>query len=326
MSNELVQGSGDYTYELIHDWGELPSRIKYGNCHGVRVDEAGFIYVHHTVHETSESLDTMVVFDADGKFVKSWRPEFAGGAHGLHLNKEGGEEFCYFCDINREIVVKTTLDGEELFTLGRPEESEPYARTGEDGEKIAWKPTNLAVASNGDIYVGDGYGSSYVVQYNRRGEYIRTFGGPGNGSADGPGQLKVPHGIMIDDRDGEERLLVADRSNNRLQYFTLDGRHLSFVGGVNLPCHFDIRGGDLLIPDLAARVTLMDRKNQVIAHYGEGPDDYRKRRTMSRENFMPGKFVCPHGACFDHEGNIFVVEWVEIGRVTKMRRADREHR
>ena len=316
MSNELVQGSGEHTYELIHDWGEAPSRIKYGNCHGVQVDEAGYIYVHHIVHETSESLDTMVVFDPDGRFVKSWGSEFAGGAHGLHLNKEGNVEFFYFCDIERSIVVKTTLDGEEVFTLGRPDESEVYARPGDSGEKIVWKPTNLAVAGNRDIYVGDGYGSSYVVQYNRNGDYIRTFGGPG----DGPGQLQTPHGIMIDDRNGEERLLVADRSNNRLQYFSLDGEHIEFVYGVDSPCHFDKRGGDLLIPDLAARVTLMDEDNQVIAHYGEGPDDYRGRRTMSRENFMPGRFVCPHGACFDHEGNVFVVEWVEIGRVTKMRK------
>jgi hypothetical protein len=41
---------------------------------------------------------------------------------------------------------------------------------------------------------------------------------------------------------------------------------------------------------------------------------------MSRDHFTPGKFVCPHGACFDHDGNIFVVEWVEVGRVTKLRR------
>ncbi len=40
----------------------------------------------------------------------------------------------------------------------------------------------------------------------------------------------------------------------------------------------------------------------------------------SRDKFIPGKFVCPHGACFDHDGNTFVVEWVEVGRVTKLRR------
>jgi sugar lactone lactonase YvrE len=313
-TSRLVQGSGAHTYELVHDWGELPAHIKYGNCHGVKVDEAGFIYVHHTVHETSESQDTMVVFDPDGKFVKSWGPEFAGGAHGLHIDKEGNDEYFYFCDIQRAIVVKTTLSGEEVFTLGYPDVSEIYGRPDQNGEKITWKPTNLAVASNGDIYIGDGYGSSYIVQYDRKGEYIRTFGGPG----DGPGRLQVPHGIIIDNRGGQETLLVADRSNNRLQWFTLDGEHIKFGGGVNLPCHFDIRGDELLVPDLAARVTLLDGNNDVIAHYGEGPDDWRQRRTLSRENFMVGKFVCPHGACFDREGNIFVAEWVEIGRLTKM--------
>ena len=41
---------------------------------------------------------------------------------------------------------------------------------------------------------------------------------------------------------------------------------------------------------------------------------------LTREGFIPGRFICPHGACFDHDGNIFVVEWVEVGRVTKLRK------
>ena len=76
-----------------------------------------------------------------------------------------------------------------------------------------------------------------------------------------------------------------------------------------------------MIPDLGARVTLMDKKNQVIGHLGDDceANNWRETRKMSRDHFTPGKFVCPHGACFDHAGNIFVVEWVEVGRVTKLR-------
>lgn len=308
-----VVGGRFFKFEVIHDWGELPGNIKYGNTHGVKVDSQGFVYVHHTVHENSESLDSVVVFDPDGKFVKSWGAEFAGGAHGLHLTKEGGGEFLYFCDIRRDIVKKTTLDGEEVFTLGYPAESEAY--TGPD--KVKWKPTNLAVAPNGDIYVGDGYGSSYIVQYNKDGEYIRTFGGPG----EEPGKLKVPHGIICDTRGEQPLILVADRSNRRLQYFTLDGAHLKFEHNVDLPCHFDIyKTGEMVIPDLARRVTVFDKHNNPVAHLGEGLDDWFQRRQKTREAFIPGKFVCPHGACYDHDGNIFVVEWVEVGRVTKMRR------
>ena len=117
-----------------------------------------------------------------------------------------------------------------------------------------------------------------------------------------------------------DNAVVADRRNNRLQNFTLDGKHLGFVSGVNLPCHFDFRKDLMLIPDLAARVTLLDRTNQVVLHLGEGPANYREIRTQSRAAFTPGQFICPHGACFDRDGNIFVVEWVEVGRVTKLRK------
>ena len=92
-SKAMVLGSGAYTYEAIHDWGELPPRIKWGNTHGVVEDSQGNIYVHHTVHATSDSADTMVVFDSHGKFVRSWGSDFRGVAHGLHIRKEGTDEF-----------------------------------------------------------------------------------------------------------------------------------------------------------------------------------------------------------------------------------------
>lgn len=77
----------------------------------------------------------------------------------------------------------------------------------------------------------------------------------------------------------------------------------------------------MVVPDLFARVTLLDKNNRVIVQLGDdSTSDYRKTRTMAREAFTPGKFVCPHGACFDHAGNIFVVEWVEVGRVSKLRK------
>src|ERR1700733_15100007 len=82
--------------------------------HGVCEDSQGQIYVHHTVNKVSESHDSMVVFDAEGKFVKSWGAEFQGGAHGLHIRKEGSQEFLYLCDTKRGVVVKATLNGETV--------------------------------------------------------------------------------------------------------------------------------------------------------------------------------------------------------------------
>ncbi len=168
-SKPPVVGTGKHTYEAIHDWGELPQGIKYGNTHGVVEDSRGHIYVHHTVHATSESSDSMVVFDDKGKFVKSWGKEFKGGAHGLHIQKEGSTEFLYLCDTARGIVMKATLNGEKVFQLGYPDMSEAY-KPGPDGKKPKYSPTNLAIGPTGDLYVGDGYGSSYINQYNNKGE------------------------------------------------------------------------------------------------------------------------------------------------------------
>src|ERR1700722_437225 len=137
-SKKPVLGAGEHTYEVTHDWGELPADIQYGNTHGVCEDSQGHIYIHHTVYATSEKPDSMVVFDRDGKFVKSWGSEFRGGAHGLYIRKEGGTEFLYLCDIQRGLVMKATLNGEEVFTLGYPNDSEAYAKRGPDGKPLKY--------------------------------------------------------------------------------------------------------------------------------------------------------------------------------------------
>ena len=322
-----VLGTGAHRYEAIHDWGELPPQIKWGNTHGVVEDSQRNIYVHHTVHATSDSADSMVVFDGKGKFVRSWGKEFRGVAHGLHIRQEGRDEFLYLSVTAanpkqtpqpemQAVVLKATPRGEIVWKIQGPPDVDAY-RPGADGTPKRYNPTNIAIAPNGDIYVGDGYGSSFVNQYNSKAEYIRTFGGRGAE----PGQLAEPHGIWVDERGATPVLVVADRRNNRLQRFTLDGRHLDFIPGFRLPCHFDERNGMVVVPDLHGRVTLMDDRNQIVEHLGDSnPGTNYPLRTQPRDTFIPGQFICPHGACFDHDGNIFVVEWVEVGRVTKLRR------
>jgi sugar lactone lactonase YvrE len=322
-----VIGSGEHTYEVIHDWGGFPAHISYGNTHGVAQDAQGRVYIAHTVHAGSESQDTLLVFDEKGKFIRSWGAEFKGGAHGLHVRREGRDEYLYFVDTGKgrragidptkTCMVKMTLRGEEVLRIGYPRESPHYNLDKDGNPATKFSPTNVAIAPNGDIYVADGYGSYYINQYDAKGHFIRTFGGSGKE----PGQLACPHGLIADTRGSTPVLLVADRTNNRLQRFSLDGKHLGFIGGVNLPCHFAERDGILLVPDLAARITLLDRQNRVILHLGEDASgNWQDVRKQSREHFTPGKFVSPHGACFDHDGNIFVVEWVEIGRITKLRK------
>ena len=223
-SKAPILGQGEYRYEAIHDWGELPRTIKYGNTHGVCEDSQGNIYIHHTVNAASDSLDTIVVFDHKGKFVRSWGRQFKGGAHGLTIRKEGSGEFLYLCDYEHGIVTKRTLTGEEVFTLGYPAESAAY-KPKDQTSAVVYRPTNVAIAPNGDIYVGDGYGSSFINQYNQKAEFIRTFGGLGKGDD----QIDCPHGLWVDTRGEAALLVVTDRGNSRLQRFTLEGKRVDSI-------------------------------------------------------------------------------------------------
>lgn len=308
-SNSPLVGAGEHTYEVIHDWGHLPAGCCLGNTHGVAEDSQDRIYVKQTVGQGSNCEDAVLVFDADGTFINSWGRDFKGGAHGLQLSRENGREFFYLCDTRRRLVIKTTLDGEEVWRRGVDACGDIY----NDPKRFC--PTNVAVGGE-IVFVADGYGSNYIHRFDRDGEYLGTFGGGGSA----PGQLNCPHGLMVDTRGTKPELVVADRGNRRLQYFTLEGIHVRFVADeLRAPCHFDERQGVLLIPDLESRVTLFDRNNQLITHLGDG-GHYKGIREQARAAFKNGKFVAPHSACFDHAGNIFVVEWVEVGRITKLRR------
>jgi hypothetical protein len=387
-SKYKILGEGEHQYECIHDWGDLPPNIKYGNTHSVCEDAQGHIYIHHTVHKDSQSPDSVVVFDAKGKFVRSFGPMFRGGAHGMHLSREGKTEYLYFCDEKHGIVTKRTLKGEEVWTMGYPQDSPIYQKgpgsTGPGGAAgLNYRPTNFAIAPNLDFWVGDGYGSYYMFHYSQASstaypKLVKTFGGPPAGQAQGGGgrgpaaagggrgpagaggrggekggpppqagtggvgrgpaappplgqtgvprnvpieSTNNPHGNMVDLRDpANPILLIADRGNNRILRYKLDDTPIDVVAGTKSPCHFHTYKDTIVVPDLQARVTLLDKNNNIILHLGEPTVANPPRTTENRADFIAGQFVQPHGAIFDHAGNIFVVEWVEIGRVTRLRK------
>ncbi|HSI36753.1 MAG TPA: hypothetical protein VK986_24420, partial [Tepidisphaeraceae bacterium] len=283
-------------------------------------------------------VDSTAVFDPAGKFIKSWGKEYVSGAHGMQLRKEEGGEFLYLATTGQRQIVKTDPDGNVVFKFGYPKEakradgSPVYAtskdKAGKDRPADAtFTPTNIAFhPTDGSFYVADGYGSSYVHRYNAKGEYMSTFGGRGAGD----GQLNVPHGIYTDTRDAAKPLIaVADRSNERLAYFDLDGKFVKNVKASQKanagtpyahPCNFDGRGEYLVCPGLAGVVSILDKNNEVYTYLGDNPDAAaRRNNNWPKEKMVAGFFVAPHGACFTKAGDVFVGEWVKIGRLTKLR-------
>jgi hypothetical protein len=304
-----IIGSGDHTYEVVHDWLTTPYSLRFGDTQGIAQDAYGNIYVGHTVHPDSLRNDAIAVFDPNGTFLASWGERFKGGSHGLSIRVEGDQEFIYHCDTAHRQVVKTDLLGRVLWEMGVPKEPGCY------NDKAPYVPTNVAFAPNGDFYIADGYGSYWIHQYDIDANWIRTFGGPGSA----PGKVSNPHGLWVDGRGSEPLLAVADRGNSRIQYFSLDGKHVKFVSqGMRQPCNFSIRGSEMLVPDLRSVVTLLDKDNRVITQLGDG--DPSRLRNAARNQFVPGKFIHPHDAIFLDNGDILVAEWVPIGRITLLKR------
>jgi len=336
----VIIGEGAHRYEVIHNWPQLPSEYHWQITHNVAVDHNGLVYIIHEGDEKLKDHPAIFVFDHDGKFVRAFGAEFQGGGHGLEVITEGNEQFLYVTGYQGlKNFAKLTLKGEKIWEHRAPMEAKfhdgdqmksVYAEGEAEHPKKVWgrdrfMPTNYAFLPDGGFFLADGYGAYRVHRYDKNGKWLSMFGEPGKAD----GQFNTPHGICIDNRPGREpSVAVCDRANGRLQWFTMEGKHLRTQDGFILPANLDIYKDVLLVPDLSARVTLLDGQNKVIAHLGEDADwraevikGGNKMRTQpERWSAATGKFIHPHDACFDHDGNILVAEWVATGRVTKLKR------
>jgi hypothetical protein len=314
----VVVGSGNHTYQWIDNWGQLPDGKKFGNTHSVVQVADGRIFIHNA----SPTGDCTCIFDPDGKFISSWGKEYKRGAHGMDLRTEDGKEFLYLSTTEQHKVVKTTLEGEVIMTLEFPKQAVDVKGEKEVPDYTSaakFKPTFIALPDNGDFYIADGYGSNYIHRYNIQGQYIQSWGGTGSDA----GKLNCPHGIWVDTRSpGQHLLVVADRGNQRLQWFTFDGKFVKQkTTDLRHPCMFDQRNGELLVPDIDGRVTLLDADNKLITHLGDNPNKSQWfNNGVKKADTQPGIFCTPHSARFDSQGNIFVVEWLPYGRVTKLKK------
>lgn len=297
-------GNDNYQYEMNTQWAKLPDSIKFGFTHGIVVDSEDNVFVFHT------GKPSVVKFDSDGHYISSWGNDY-GEAHGFYLHKEGNEQFLYLTDTVKGKVEKRTLDGDLVLELGTPDLKDVY------DEARKYKPTDVAVAPNGDIYIADGYGQSWVHRYDARGSYLDSFGGKGKEI----GKLACPHGISVNLRGAEPELYVADRGNHRIQVFSMEGKPKRVIDeNMDMPCNFYFHGDDVYFPDLHSRITIFDGHDRLITHLGEDLLAYKQEGwpNLPESYFRDNRFSSPHGICVDSNGNVYLAEWINRGRVTKL--------
>ena len=325
--SKKIIGDEEHGYEVLHQWPQLPDPFRWQTTHNVAVDSKQFLYVIHEGKTELPDHPSIFVFDSEGKYVRSFGKQFQGGGHGIEVRNEGGQEFLYVCAYQEiKAIAKLDLRGETVWYRNAPMQSGIYAEGEDTNPQKIWgrnrfMPTNVAFAPDGDILVVDGYGSYSIHRYDQHGNWKSFFGGPGEGQ----GTFNLPHGIWIDNRGkGEPKLVVTDRAHHKLQILTPDGEHLATHEGYGLPANADTYEDLMVVPELYARLSLLDTKYQVISHLGDdskrirADEDFKIRKDVKRWN--PGHFIHPHDACFDQNGNIFVAEWVATGRITKLQR------
>src|SRR6266851_3509424 len=189
-----------------------PDHQPLGPCHGgVVIDKTGDIYV------TTDTPRGIVVFSRAGKFLRAVGPT---RIHGLELRAENGTEYLYCARASDHEVVKLRLDGEPVWAIHFPEEAGIYK------DAKGFNPCAVTVAPDGSIFVADGYGSNYVLKFDKDRKFVKAFGGPGEAE----GKFKTCHGIALDTRPGKALLLVCNRNNNRVEYWDLDGNIVAQVG------------------------------------------------------------------------------------------------
>jgi sugar lactone lactonase YvrE len=187
------------------NWAKLPSGEGWdGETPSVATDGKGTVVV------LVRKAPHFRFFRTSGEFIRAW-----GGDEERFIYHNvffGPDNSVWLVATNNHLLVKFSLDGQRLMTLGKKDVA------GDNASKDAFnRPNAVAFGKNGEIFVADGDYNSRVVEFTKEGKFVRIIGGV---KGSGPGELSVPHAIAID-RGG--RILVADSGNQRISVFNSDG-------------------------------------------------------------------------------------------------------
>jgi DNA-binding beta-propeller fold protein YncE len=308
QGSRVPVGQGQFTYEALVEWEQLPAGWRFVEVAGVATDSRDRVYVFN------RGEHPVIVFDRDGRLVTSWGEGQFARAHGIFIDPD---DAVWCTDDLDHTVRKFTTEGQLLLTLGssgKPSETGVVGidyRTIQCGGPPFNRPTNVARAGDDSMLVTDGYGNARVHRFAPDGRLLASWGEPGSR----PGQFNLPHGIAV---DRDNNVYVADRENSRIQVFTLDGKFLAEWTNVARPMQVFIDNHDqVFVVEVGwragrfpwqeppgpnppgASLSIFDRQGKLQARWGEGTDPE-----------APGNFFAPHDVWIDSQGSIYVGEVV----------------
>jgi hypothetical protein len=306
----LTTGNGEWTYEVVPQWGQLPAGKTFGGTHGaIATDNAGSVYV------STQSETGVLVYDAAGKLQRQIATQYPE-VHSMVHAVEGGSEVFY------TVVQKGTPEENWLFVKMKPDGTvvQKIKAPPEAGFKTPneWRITSAVPSPDGSLFIANGYGDSRIFHFDKAGNYKSSFAGKGKTD----GLCDCSHGLAIDTRYDQPLLLVCDRENFRLSHFDLDGKFVGHIAQhLRRPCQVSFHGDYAVVSELQGRVVVLDRNNVPIAFLGDNPvrsqwAGYR----VDPKDVPPTIFSAAHGCFIDSTGNIYISDWNKTGRITKLTR------
>lgn len=235
-------------YKLVEGWPTLPASMNgghWGEVIRVHLEKNGNVWVFHRCfsvvppgHATcvgrGEENPPILEFDPSGKLIRSFGDGLFAYPHGFTVAEDGN---LWATDVNDEPailglpaknkdgvlmgqdVLKISPQGKVLMTIGTEGVSG-------DGNNAFDRPTGVAVAPNGDIFVSDGHypnahHNARIMKFSKDGKFIKSFGHLGAGD----GEIDEPHDIAIGGT--QNRVYVANRRNRRIEVFDQDGKFIT---------------------------------------------------------------------------------------------------
>ena len=286
-------GTGKYTYEIVEGWGSFPQGWELGQT-AIVTDSQDRVYLFN------RSDHPLIVLDRDGNFLSAWGEGVLTDAHGMFID---ADDNLYLPVKNNHVVLKYSSQGNLLMSLGTRNQPSDTGWSGNISDPVQRaaapfnRPTDVALSPDGDLYISDGYGNSRVHKFTAGGELIFSWGEPGK---TGPGVFHVPHGVWVH-TDG--RVFVADRENDRVQIFDLDGNFLDQWTDFSRPCDIYIDQDEVLfIPELDAFMSVVSIDGELLARWA-GPTD-----------------AGAHAIWLDSRGDLYINQNLEGQRLLKYRK------
>jgi len=292
-------------YRTIEHWGTLPEGRTWGSTAAVEIDRDGkSVWVAERCGANScadkPDVDPVLKFDQSGKLVKSFGKGMFIFPHGIFVDKDDNVWVTDGDGKNGKghQVFKFSPDGKILLALGR-------AGVAGDGPDTFNKPSDVAVAPNGDIFVADGHGgdtNARIVKFTKDGKFIKTWGKKGSA----PGEFDIPHSLAFDSKG---RLFVADRGNNRIQIFDQDGNFIDQWAQFSRPSGIYIDKKDMIyVADSESGSVAKNRTSWKRGMRIGSAKDGTVTAFIPDPDENPPSTSAAEGVAVDAQGNIFGAE------------------